>query len=155
MRNFYLANDGHLVQALAPVNINGGANSDVFSMENWQHASIIIGFGVVGASTTITLLECDDFTPTNSTAIAFNYYSETTAAGDTLGGKTAATTSGITGSTNNGIFYVLEVDSAELTDGYPNLRVSFSDPGASVLASVHAILSRGRYAKDQSVTAIA
>lgn len=151
-----MAEELHIVQALAAIDINVSAqNSDVFSLANHAHATIIVGFGVTGAATTVTLEECDDFSPTTSTAIAFSYYAETTAGGDTLGARTAATSSGFASGTNDGIFFVLEVDASQLTDGYPNLRVALTDPGAATLASVWAILSGPRYAGDQNATAIA
>ncbi|RJQ29209.1 hypothetical protein C4571_02125 [Candidatus Parcubacteria bacterium] len=143
------------MNATAPIDINGaGASSDVFSMENFSHATIIVQLGVTGAATTITVKECDDVTPTNSTAIAFYYYSETTAAGDTLSTRTAATTSGITGSTNDGVMYVIEIDASQLTDGYKYLQVCASDPSAATLYSCVAILSGSRYSGDPATEAI-
>jgi len=156
MKGISIAEACHVVNAIAPIDINGsGASSDIWTMENHSHCSIIVTMGVTGAAVTITVDECDDFTPTNSTAIAFSYYAETTASGDTLSAKTAATTSGITGSTNDGIIYVIEIDADELTDGYPCLRVVLSDPAAATLASAVAVLSGGRYAQEASATAIA
>ena len=155
MKGFVAAEQGHIVQALAPVDINGGKNSDVWSMAEYNHATIIVGLGVTGAATTVTVEECDDFVPTNSTAIAFNYYAEATADGDTLGARTAATTSGFAAGTADGIFYVIEIDAEELSDGYPNLRVALSDPSAQTFGAVYAILSGARYGEVQSPTAIA
>ena len=151
-----ISEECHIVNAVAPIDINGaGASSDVFSMEGYSHASIIVTLGVTGAATTLTLEECDDFTPTNATAIAFNYYAEATAGGDTLGALTAATSAGIACGTTDGIIYVIEIDASELTDGYPCLQVELSDPSAATLASVVAILSGARYATESSLTAIA
>ena len=151
-----IAEECHVVNAIAPIDINGvGPDSDVWSMENYSHCSIIVQLGVTGGATTITVEECDDFTPHNSTAIAFYNSAEVTAAGDTLGARTAATSSGITGSTNDGVMYVIEIDASELTDGYPNLRVRFSDPTEATVVSAVAILSGSRYATEASPTAIA
>ena len=145
----------HVINAFAPVDINGAAQvSDVWSMENYSHCTIIVQLGVTGAATTITVEECDDFDPTNDTAIAFSYYAETTAAGDTLSVRTAAGVGGITGSTNDGVMYVIEIDAAQLTAGYPNLYVKLSNPGAATLASIVVILSGARYAHEASETAI-
>lgn len=153
---FQPAEEGHVVNIIAPIDINGaGASSDVFSMEGYSHATIILQLGVTGAASTVTLKECDNFTPTTATAIAFSYYSETTAAGDTLSGKTAATTAGFATSTNDGVMYVIEVDAADLTDGYPNLQLCLTDPSAATLASAVAVLSGARYAESTSGTAIA
>ena len=131
---------------MPPIDADDAAkNSDVFSMKESAHASIILQLGVTGAAVTVTVEECDDVTPTNSTAIAFNYYAETTAAGDTLGARTAATSAGFDTSTNDNVFYVIEIDAAELTDGYPYLRVCLDDPGAATLVSAVAVLSGNRY----------
>ena len=155
MKGFVLAEAGHVVQALAAVDVNGGVSTDVWSMANYGHASIIIGLGVTGAASTVTLEECDDFTPTLSPAIAFSYYAETTAAGDTLGTRTAATTAGFATSTNDGVFYVIEIDASQMSDGSPNLRLSFSNPGAATFVSVLVVLSGSRSAQEASATAIA
>ena len=155
MKGLYLAEEAHDVLALAPVDINGGVSSDVWSMTKWSHASILIALGVTGGATTVTVEECDNFVPDNSTAIAFSYYKEETAGGDTLSAKQAATTSGFAASTNDGIFYRIEIDTAQLSDGFPNLRVVLSDPSGATFASIVATLSGGRYAQVQSATAIA
>ena len=147
MSRFYVPQDGHVVNLVAPIDINGaGASSDVFSMEDYSHVDIIVQLGVTGAATTITVKECDDFVPTNSTAIAFSYFAEETANGDTLGAKATATTSGFAASTNDGIFYVISIDAADLTDGYPCLQVLASDPSAATLLSAVAVLSGARFA---------
>jgi hypothetical protein len=153
-----IAEELHVVNILPPIDVDtaSGADMDVFSMENYAHATIIIQTGVTNATPgTITVKECDDFTPSNSTAIAFAYYEETTAAGDTLGARTAATTSGFALSANDNCTYVIEIDAAELSDGYPCIQVSWSNPGGSTIGSAVAILSGPRYAGDQSDTAIA
>lgn len=154
-KGYVVAEDGHTVQALAPVDINSGVSSDVWSMANASHASITILLGVTGGASTVTLEECDNFTPSNSTAIAFSYYKEETAGGDTLGVRTAATSSGFAASTNDGVFYVIEVDASQLSDGRPNLRVVFSDPSGATFGSVSVLLSGLRYAQEASATAIA
>ena len=155
MRPNYLAYYGHVVNALPPIDINGGKNSDVWSMENYSHATIVIQMGVTGGTSAITLEECDNFTPDDSTAIAFDYYPEVTAAGDVMSPVQVATSSGFTSSVNNSIFYVIEFDATNLTDGYPNMRVVFATPGASVIASCVVLLSGSRFASIASATAIA
>lgn len=154
-KGFVLAEEGHVVLATAPIDITAGGTSDVWSMGDYAHASIIVSLGVTGAASTITVEECDNFTPSTHPAIAFSYYAETTAGGDTLGARTAATTSGFATSTNDGVFYVIEVDASQLSDGFPNMRLSFSAPSSTTLASITVILSGSRYAEEQSATAIA
>ena len=156
MRGCTIAEECHVVNILPPIDINGAARTgDIFSLKNYTHATILLTLGVTGAASTVTVKECDDFTPTTATAIAFSYYAETTAAGDTLGARTAATTAGFATSTNDSVTYVIEIDAAQLSDGYPCIQLLLSDPSAATLASAVAILSGARYAKDQSATAIA
>ena len=151
-----LAEQFHFVNALPPLDINSAArNSDVWSMGLYKHASIIIGLGVTGAASTVTLEECDDFVPTNSTAIAFNVYKQESLAGDVLGARVAVAAAGFATSLIDSIFYVIEVDVMELSAGFPNLRVALSDPAVATLAYVLAVLSDPRYPADQSPTAIA
>jgi hypothetical protein len=151
-----IAESCHIVNILPPLDIDAAAEtSDVFSMKNYEHATIIIQLGVTGAAATVTVEACDDFTPSNTTAIAFNVYKQETAAGDVLGARTAVAAAGFATSLSDGVFYVIEVDASELPAGKPNLRVAFTDPGAATFGSAVAILSGARYAGDQSATAIA
>ena len=147
---------GHFVLGVAPVDIDAGAQtSDAFKMTNYSHATIIIALGVTGAASTVTVKENQDASGTGATAIAFSYYGEATAAGDTLGARTSATSSGFATSTNDGVFYVIEFDAAELSDGYEWITVHMSDPGAATFASIGVVLSGARYAEVESPTAIA
>jgi len=156
MKGFVIAEAGHVVNCGPPIDINGaGLAGDVFSMEEYAHASIIIQLGVTGAATTLTVEACDDFVPTTHPAIAFSYYIEDTDSGDILGARTAVTTAGIALSTNDNVFYVIELDASELPDGYPCVRVALSDPSAATLANICVILSGSRYGEVESPTAIA
>jgi len=156
MKGITVAEECHVVNILPPVDINGGAvESDYWSMELYQHASIILTLGVTGAATTFTVFQSDDLDGTDEAAIAFDYYAETTAAGDTLGARTAATTAGIAAATTDGITYVIEIDASELTDGYPCLVLKLSNPAVATLASAVAVLSGARYAQAVTPTAIA
>jgi hypothetical protein len=152
-----IAEQGHVVNILPPQSITAAATSDIFSMKNYAHATIIVTAGATNADAgNITVEECDDFTPTNDTAIDFHYYAETTAAGDTLGARTLAeAATGIDVSGNDNITYVIEIDARELTDGYPCLELKWSIPGGATLVSAVAILSGPRYAGTESPTTIA
>jgi len=154
MSGFYLSQMGHVVNVLPPVDITGGATTGVvFSMEDHSHASVILQFGVTGASCNVTVEECDAFSPSLHPDITFDVYKEEAAAGDTLSGVTSAAT--LATSTNNGIMYVIEIEAAQLSEGYPYVRLNWSNPGAVTLASAVAILSGARHASDQSPTVIA
>lgn len=157
MKGINIAEQLHVVNILPPQSIDAAVTSDVFSLANHAHATIIVTCGATNADAgNITIEECDDFTPTNDTAIAFTYYKEETAAGDTLSAKqTAAADTGIDVSANDNTTYVIEIDAAQLTDGYPNLYLKWSIPGGATLVSAVAVLSGARYAGSENATAIA
>lgn len=155
-----IAEQAHVVNILPPIDVdtaNGLAHSEIFSMKNYSHCTIIVQCGVTDADAGfITLEECDDFTPTTDTAIDFYYYAEETALGDTLGARTkAVAATGIDVSANNSTLYVIEIDADDLTDGYPCLDLKWSNPGGSTIVSAVAILTGARYAKPESATSIA
>jgi len=156
MKGINLATQAHIVNILPPVDITGGADSDVFSMKNHAHATILLSVGVSAAAfTKIILQACDDFTPSNTTDIAYNLYVEETAAGDTLATLEAVASTGRTPSANDTIMYVIEVDASELPAGKPNLRLHLTNGSNSVIAGAVAILSGERYSGDTNATAIA
>jgi len=155
MSKFVVAEQGHVVTLLAPQSQTAALTSDVFSMENWSHATIIV-LGGAGSACTVTVSECDNFTPSNAATKVFNYAVEATALGDVLDAALqAATTAGVGIGTATGTIMVIEIDSDELSDGYPCVQINVTDPGTSKLISAHAILSGGRYQKDITATAIA
>ena len=149
MSRMVLAEQGHIVNILPPQDVAAGLSSDVFSMKNASHVTIIVQCGATDADAgNITIEECDDFTPTNDTAISFNHYKEETAAGDTLGARTYA--AAIDVSANDNTTYVIEIDADELSEGYPNLILKWSACGGATYASAVAILSGYAYqGKDQ------
>lgn len=156
MKGFNIAEMGHVVNILPPIDITGGVTGDVFSMENYGHATIIVQVGVSAAAfTKILVNECTSLAAAGATAIAFNYYAETTAAGDTLSALTAATSAGVTPSANDTIFYVIELDASELSDGSNFVQLQLTNGTNSVIASAVAILSGSRYAGTLSPTTIA
>ena len=146
----------HYVNILPPIDITGGVTGDRFHMRNHKKAQIIVQIGVSAAAfTKIIVNSCDAATSGTATAIPFSYYAEETAAGDTLGTRTAVAAAGITPDAANGIFYVIELDVTELVDGDEWVELSLTNGTNSVIASAIAILSGSRYAGDLSATAIA
>lgn len=86
----------HFVNALAPVAdaFAGTATSDVIKVDGHGIEFIVYrGVGATGTST-ITVLACDDVTPSNTTAVAFYYKEVTSDPGDA--NWTAATSAGFT-----------------------------------------------------------
>ena len=150
-----IAEQGHVVNALPPLDIDAGAQTtDAFSMAEYSHASIIIQLGVTGAASTVTVKESTDNAAAGATARAVDYYAEETAAGDTLSARTAATASGFATSTNDSVMYVIEINAEDLSDGSEWVTVHLSDPGAATFGSAVAVLSGSRYAEVQSPTVL-
>jgi len=156
MGGFNVSQQGHVVNILPPVDINGGKTSDYFSLKDYSHASIILTIGVNGgAASGITVEESDDNAGSSATAIAFKYAAEETAAGDTLAALADATSTGFnTHASASSITYVIEIDDTQLSDGFPYLTLKASNPGASVIGSAVAVLSGSRYAGATTPTAI-
>lgn len=150
----HLSEVAKIVNMGAPIDINGaGLDGAYVNLENAQHCAIIIQLGVTGAATTLTI-EKDADGSGAGTAIAFDYRAETTAAGDTLDALAAATSSGIALSTNDGVFYVVEIDPKVIGGATPYVRARLSDPSAATLASMCAILTPLRYAQATPPTAL-
>jgi hypothetical protein len=160
-RGFYLPQDGHLVSLIIPKDLNIGAiNSAVIRMQKYNHASIIVSYGVASrAAGVITIESCSDMTPTVHTPITFSYYQCITAFGSAnddvlsaIQNVTVPATGLIPAAAITGCFYVIELDSEHLTAGHIGFRACFAACGAASIASAICILSGTRYAVDQSAT---
>lgn len=150
MKGFNIAEQGHVVNALAPIDIGGGAQtSDYWNMKNYAHASIIITMGVVGNDTLIKLYEAKDSAGATKEFKTFWTYKELTANGDTLATGVLTAVGGFQTGTNNATTFVLEVDASELTDTYPYMAI-LTDAAAAALISVVVILSGSRHQGDPS-----
>jgi hypothetical protein len=157
MKGFVIAEEGHVVQIVAPVDITGGFTGVRFSMANYQHASIIVMIGASAAAFTALLLKnCTLASGGTATAIPFSIYKQETAGAshDVLGARTAVTSAGYAPSANDGIFYVIELDANELADGFNWVELSATNGTNSVIASAVAILSGSRYAESASPTVL-
>lgn len=156
MPRMLLSQEAHVINAIPPQGSAAATlNSDVFSMKDASHATIILQIGVQAGAASFTLSACDDFTPSNETAIAYRLAKETTALGDTLDALTAvAATGSVTAATSN-IMYVIEVDAEDLPEGKPNLRLKLADLDNTTYVSVVAILTGLSYAGDANRTQIA
>lgn len=117
----------HYIGGLAP-NADafaGTVYTDVFKVLG-EGATFLVWYGTnaaVGAST-MTVVACDDVTPTNSTAVPFMYRVSTTF--DTWGDWTAATTAGITvGGSADSMWQIYVPASEYATEGYAYTRAAF------------------------------
>jgi hypothetical protein len=157
MKGITLAEQGHIINALGPVDVAGGAKtSDYWNMNNYAHATIIITTGIVGNDCLIKLYESKDNAGGVQQFKSFQSYQETTAGGDTLGARTTTASSGIQTGTNNVTTIVIEVDASELTAEY-NYMAVLTDTAAACLIAVTVVLTGSRHQGDptkESPTAI-
>jgi len=154
-KGIVIAEECHVVNILPPVSITGATDSDVFNMKNFGHATIIAQAGSTNSDAgNITIEECTAADGTGATALSTTLwtYAETTDSGDTLGARTNDVSIDV--SANDNIFYVIEIDASELTDGSNYVRLAWSSPGGATLVSAVAILSGQRYARDENSTAL-
>jgi hypothetical protein len=156
MSRMLLSQEAHIVPIIFP---QGSAaptlNSDVFSMKDASHASIILTIGAVGGAASFTVVAGSDFTPSAEVAIGYRQAEELSSGGDTLGAlASVASTGTITANTAN-ITYVIEVDAEDLPEGYPNLQVKLADLDNTTYVSAVAILTGLAYAGDANRTQIA
>lgn len=113
------------IMCLDPVadGLSGTVNTDVFEVQG-EGAFFIVytGVGATGTST-ITIDACDDIVPTNTTAVAFNYRSMTTAG--TWSAQTAATSTGFTTTAGSSDMYLIDVPAGNIgATGYGYVRLS-------------------------------
>jgi hypothetical protein len=159
-----VAEAGHVVNLIPPVDITGGKVSQAFSMKNYAHATIILQIGVSAAAFTKIFVDSATATAAVGTPAAgaahmnFSIYTQETAGADkdVLSARTAVVAAtGYTPAATDGIFYVIEIDGSELPDGSPWVQLNLTNGANSVIASAVAILSGARYAETQSPTVTA
>jgi hypothetical protein len=152
-------NETHIVGLSSPADSAGVAvTSDIVNVGKYHSVSLLVYLGTLtGDTAVVTVEECDDVTPTTNTAIAFRYReSGATTTSDAYGAVTAATSSGFTfAATDDDHILMIDINGADLTDGYPYVRVVVT-PGGSASASELAILAvlRPRYPQSDQTTAI-
>lgn len=143
--------------------------SDIVSMKNYDHCTIIIQFGVCNTSsattTNLILYKGENVTTCNTATACKGYRAELDATADTLGALTTMATTGVSlGSGNTedidtgGGFIVLEVDAEDLeptiANPYDTIRIGMVWAAQSTIMSAVAILSKGRYKNKVMPTAI-
>jgi len=138
-----LLQDKHYVALLAPVDIaNAATGSDVVNVQalNWFEARILAGV-ITTDSLVITVEECDNTTPSNTTAIPFWYKKNAAVGTDTEGDatyqSTAATGVTLTAS-DDGKSVTIAVDPRTMDAGYGYIRVKLT-PGGSMSVCLVAI----------------
>lgn len=147
-----------IVKGLAPAadRFNTDPATDVISLKNAERATfLIIHAGGTTGKATITVEECDNVTPSNSTAIAFKYRRMTTGASDTMGAISTATAAGIDTVAAEDTIIEVSVEAADLSDGYPFVRVVLTEAADDpVNACVVGLLDGVRYQGDSMISAL-
>lgn len=160
MRGTYLAQQGHTVNVIPPVDFTGGKTGAWVSLKDAEHVTFILQFGVQAAAVTAILVKAaKDASGTSATAIPFNIFKQETTAGDVLGSRVPLAATGLTTPSGNAsIFYVIELDAAEVFaavgEGFPYVTVNVTNGVNSVIGSCVAVLTGLRYAGDKNITAI-
>jgi hypothetical protein len=160
MKGFVVAEAGHIVNIMPPINATGGVKAQAFSMRDYQHASILLSIGVAaGAMTTIQLFAGTGTALTgvsvpNGVAIPFSVYKQETSGinFDVLGPRVVVPVAGLVPSGNSNIFYVIELDGQELPQGNPWVQLVITNGAVAVQACAIAFLSGARLAEVQSPT---
>ncbi len=117
------------IKGLDPVEdaFAGTVTSDVINMKNIMEGAFVIykGVGATGTST-ITVEACDDVTPSNTSAIEFEYQDNTSE--DTYEGIKKATSEGFTTPAGSSQVYVIYVHAAKLAaSGYGYVRLKATE----------------------------
>ena len=156
--NGIFSQNSQSVMALAPDadRWNGDPATDIINTKNYGHVTFYIMEGAGGTGTTVlTVEECDDVSASNSTAIAFNYRVTAAGGGDTFGALTAATAAGYTTIAGAQKQIIIEIDAAELSDGFPFVRIQTTEAVDSPCdAAIIAICTKPRYSQAIMPTAI-
>lgn len=166
-----LASQVKIVNAIPAVDGNNTAvASDIISMKGYGHATFILSFGVVNASSSavtgtgsesnLIAYKGEDVT-TCTTAFIAKYRAVTS--GDTIGDLTELPVLGVSLGTGNTIdvtgdnaMVIVEIDATDLApteaNPYDTVKIGFRFSAHSVLLSAICILSQPRY--EEGITAI-
>lgn len=147
----YLAENAKVVEAIKPQTGASARSGDWISLKNWHHLTIIIQIAMGNAATTaITVDKATDVSGTGNSdgiTIANAYKIAVGAAASDTPAKLssgASITSSATGSGSE--IFVIELDAAELGDGYDCVQVELGSSNAANLVSALYVLSGPRYA---------
>lgn len=117
--------------------------SDIVGLKYYDHVTFVIMIGDVTSSgtATVTVQKCTDNAGTGATAMAFTRRENDWR--QDLGALTATASTGFATSTTSDYMHVIEIDAAELGDGYDYVRLKFVEGTAQAVdAAVLAILSK-------------
>ena len=128
--------------------------TDVISMALHDEITFIVMEGAGGAgTTTITVEECDDTTPTNSTAIAFKY--RLASSGDTFAALTAVAAAGYLTIAGANKMIQITIKSEDLSAGFPFVRIQTTEGDSTAVdAAIIAIMGQNRYSGDSHTSVL-
>lgn len=149
--------NNHSTIGLAPVAdaFAGTVYSDVVSLSGHNEAlfTVIKAVGATGTST-ITVQACDDFTPSNRSAIPFVYRVCTTP--DTWGEWTVAAATGFTTTAGSNQLYEIVARAENCPAGYPNVQLKAVEVADSeVLGGILITMGTPKYGGESQGTVIA
>jgi len=136
--------DLHIVPCLAPIDTtNVTAVSDVIDAGECTHVQFLIYFGATDVAGVFNVYECDDNVPTTPVATAEFTYRWSAATGtDLMGAVTAGTLATATPGTEDGMILVIDIDPANLTQGFPYVCVDWNPTaGANNLIAMLALVT--------------
>jgi len=128
----------HFIGGIAPDSdfASGTVTTDIFECLG-EGAMFLVWYGANASSgaSTLTVEACDDTTPSNTTAVAFQYRVSTTF--DTWGAWTQATSAGITVGGSADSAWQIYVPASELaTEGYGYVRAQMVETTAQAADGV-------------------
>ena len=165
MKSAPLIENQKVVPGIASIDaVNSTVAGDVCFLKDYRHATVIFNFGNLetGGTFTCKVEECDNATPTTHPDLVLTHMwkgdaecgAATTPFADQFT-ATAATTGVLTMAvTDDDKHVVVEIDSDELTDGYPGFRASVTASNHACLVGVTYILSQPRYASCEEQTSV-
>jgi hypothetical protein len=153
-KGFRVAESGHPVNVLPPVDITGGTTTQAVDLALAGHVSFILQIGVSAAAPGLITAQAGSATAAvgatvaGATTLPFRVYKQETAGAshDVLDAGTDVPTTGFQPAATDGIFYVIEIDADALPAGKPYVQLALANTTNSVIASAVAILSGLRYA---------
>lgn len=128
---------GYVADALVPQAdaYAGGVTTDVFNMSGFHNGAFLIFQGAIedaGISNLVTLLACDDTTPSNTSTMAFRYHVYTSST-DVWAAQGTAAAAGYNFNSNNAVangIHVVVFSSDEIeadTPGYEYVQLSIAE----------------------------
>lgn len=148
----YIAKECKVVNGLVPQDVNGaGAVSGTYvSMKGWDHLTVILHLGAVGAASAVTLTQAQDVSATGAKALSFNYqYNNVGLTTDTFT-ETAVASNTFNHSANANNIYLIEIEARQLdtANNFDCVQVNVAaQAGAATLMSIIYVLSGSRYSE--------